>query len=468
MSLLLATGAFAQPQVTMEYESQFGQFGFYLPSSPPNQNPPTGFNGPTGVAFLTGERLVVADRGNRKLQSCSLEGECSWFGLDSSMGFRNQVGTFDLPHGVAVDPEMRIAVADEDNHALQLCDIAGECKYSGDQLTFDNKCSTSLGRWCLPQDVAYNAGGEVLGLDTGNSRIQVLRPSDLNVLRSYQVSEGSGPGQTSNPRGLSVDPEGRIIIADTGNHRIQVCVRPQSRNALECSVFGGMGSGAGKFSSPVGVEADRLGRIWVADTGNNRIQVCDRLGACRVFGGPGTGPFEFDAPSDVAVHPSGRVAVVDTNNSRIQLFTTEAAFSINAGMSDAWFNALTNGQGFLISAWPQLGQVFMAQFTFDTERPGPEVAAIVGGPGQRWVTALGPYDGATAVLSAELTRGGVLDSASPAPVQTQGYGTYTLVFSDCSHGTIVYDFPDLDLHGEIPIQRIVPDNAALCESLQSP
>ena len=40
-----------------------------------------------------------------------------------------------------------------------------------------------------------------------------------------------------------------------------------------------------------------------------------------------------------------------------------------------------------------------------------------------------------------------------------------LKFSDCSSGVATYDIPSLNLSGEVPIERIVQDNAALCESL---
>ena len=46
-------------------------------------------------------------------------------------------------------------------------------------------------------------------------------------------------------------------------------------------------------------------------------------------------------------------------------------------------------------------------------------------------------------------------------------GTYTVTFSDCMNGTIRYEFSALDLAGAIPITRVAPDNAALCEALQN-
>lgn len=464
LALMLPAVAQSAPQVTLEFESAFGEFGFYTPSFPANSIPPTGFSAPTGLDFFDAERLIIADRGNNKLQVCDLDGECRWLGNDGLGGLRNSAGVFDRPHGVEVGIDGLIAIADEDNHAVQRCDEFGTCRYSGDTATEDNRCRSSLGRWCLPQDVVFD-GNTILGLDTGNNRIQVLRLSDLFVLRVISLPEGSGAGEFQQPRGMALGPDGRLVIADTGNSRIQVC--DILSNQLDCSAFGGPGSRTGRFSSPVGIDVDAQGLIWVADTGNHRIQVCDADGACQAFGEPGTGPGQFDAPHDLAVHALGRVAVVDTNNNRIQLFRTEATgVAINAGMSDAWGSTETPGQGFFLTVLPNLRAMFLAHFTFDTARPADGVDAVLGDPGQRWVTALGPYSGNRAELEAELTFGGVFDALVPEPEQSAGYGRYTIEFADCMNALIRFEYTDAGLSGEIPIRRLTPDNAALCEALR--
>ena len=142
-------------------------------------------------------------------------------------------------------------------------------------------------------------------------------------------------------------------------------------------------------------------------------------------------------------------------------------FRINEALSDAWFNPMTNGQGFVIVVWEDISQVFLAWFTFDTERPPEDVVAILGDPGHRWTTAQGTYDGDTAVLDAYLSTGGVFDSAAP-PVVTgeEPMGTITIVWSGCDEGLLTYDFTDLGLLGQIPIRRIVLSKVPACEAAQ--
>jgi hypothetical protein len=120
----------------------------------------------------------------------------------------------------------------------------------------------------------------------------------------------------------------------------------------------------------------------------------------------------------------------------------------------------------LIAVFPEIKQLFLAWFTYDTERPPEDVIAHLGEPGHRWLTAQGPYEGDTANLTIFLTAGGVFDAATPPAVtDLDGYGTMKLEFAGCNAGLVTYSIPSLGLSGEIPIERIVLDNVALCETL---
>ena len=116
--------------------------------------------------------------------------------------------------------------------------------------------------------------------------------------------------------------------------------------------------------------------------------------------------------------------------------------------------------------FPEAKRVFLAWFTFDVERPPEDVMAMLGEPGHRWLTAQGPFSGDTATLDVFVTSGGVFDSPVPAVDPPVNDGTMTITWSDCESGLVEYEITSLGLSGEIPIERIVPDNVALCEALQ--
>ncbi len=143
---------------------------------------------------------------------------------------------------------------------------------------------------------------------------------------------------------------------------------------------------------------------------------------------------------------------------------TGDAIAINAGLNDSWFNPATAGQGFFITVFPDISSMFLAWFTYDTERPSGDVTANLGEPGHRWLTAFGSYSGGTAMLDIELTEGGVFDSATPEVTQSAD-GTIMVEFSDCENGMVTYDITSANVQGVVPIQRIALDNVPACEDL---
>jgi hypothetical protein len=140
-----------------------------------------------------------------------------------------------------------------------------------------------------------------------------------------------------------------------------------------------------------------------------------------------------------------------------------ASFSINPRLNDAWVFDDVPRQGFLFTVLPQSKLIFLAWFTFDTERPNASVTANLGEPGHRWLTALGPFDGTKALLDIEVTSGGIFDSDAILPGQAYD-GTIELEFADCRSGTFTYDIPSLGLSRTVAISRAVDENVAKCEA----
>ncbi len=152
-------------------------------------------------------------------------------------------------------------------------------------------------------------------------------------------------------------------------------------------------------------------------------------------------------------------------NGQSKLMTVEPdapLLQMNAGMNDAWYNKETNGQGFFITVFPDIGYVSLSWFTYDTVRPK-GVNANLGESGHRWLNALGAYSGNQAMMDITIASGGILDT--PTEITEVNDGTVVLNFTDCRNGTVEYDIPSINRHGMVPIQRVVEDNVALCEAL---
>ncbi len=150
----------------------------------------------------------------------------------------------------------------------------------------------------------------ILVADSELHRIQAF-DDDGNLLTAYG-SLGSGAGQFSNPQGLAVDRLGRVIVADQGNNRLVML----SFDGTEFSYLDTFEAG---FNAPSGLVVDSQDNLVVADTGNNRIAVLDPEGhLLSEFTEPNDGySGTFNAPRGVVVEPCGNLVVADTGNRRV-------------------------------------------------------------------------------------------------------------------------------------------------------
>lgn len=144
---------------------------------------------------------------------------------------------------------------------------------------------------------------------------------------------GNDPGEFDGPSGIdygmSSGGAGYLYVADTGNHRIQK-FRLDGSFVREWGSYGGS---EGEFIQPADV-AFGNGFIYVADMGNNRIQKFTNAGRfVRQWGGTGSAAGKFNHPTDIAVDLEGNVYVCDRGNNRVQKFTSNGAFIRQWGMS---------------------------------------------------------------------------------------------------------------------------------------
>jgi|GEM_PF-1256444 len=87
---------------------------------------------------------------------------------------------------------------------------------------------------------------------------------------SQFTGQGSSDGDLNFPLGIAVDGN-KVYVADSGNNRVQKF----SSSGVFLSKWGVYGSANGEFKTPSGVGVDGSGSVYVADSSNNRIQVFD-------------------------------------------------------------------------------------------------------------------------------------------------------------------------------------------------
>ncbi len=156
-------------------------------------------------------------------------------------------------------------------------------------------------------------------------------PASRTVVRQLGRPDEAGDDADHfrGPTGIAVDAAGRVYVADTGNHRIQVF----DDKGLFLATIGrtGMaGTGDDQFDRP-GRLAAADGLLYVADTGNHRALALDLgdLSAPKVLyrygqGRRGAADDELDAPLGLAVDASF-VYVADSGNCRVQVWRKRQA-----------------------------------------------------------------------------------------------------------------------------------------------
>jgi len=221
---------------------------------------------------------------------------------------------------------------------------------------------------------------------------------------------GTGPGRFIKQVGLAVDSEGNLYVADSGNHRIQ---KFDSEGGFIAEV-GSLGEGKGEFNEPWGVAVDSEGNLYVADTWNNRIQKFDHdLNFLSQWGQPASDlsnpkPYDFWGPRDVATDAEGNVWVADTGNSRVLKFTSDGTFLTALGEPGTETRQLRepvgieiapNGDVFVADAWNSRIQKFDSQFNPVAQFPMP--GWIPDDPSTKPYLALAP-DGS--IIASETAR----------------------------------------------------------------
>lgn len=138
------------------------------------------------------------------------------------------------------------------------------------------------------------------------------------------------------PSALAVDAHGTLYVADTGNHAIRRITPDGAVTTLAGDGTAGFRDGAAaqaRFHAPMGVAVDAGGRVFVADTWNDRIRVIEPDGQVRTLAGadrPGFhngwgGQARFDTPTALAVAGDGTLWVADTGNRALRRIDPDGA-----------------------------------------------------------------------------------------------------------------------------------------------
>ena len=227
--------------------------------------------------------------------------------------------------------------------------VDGRRFYSGDGM------NVNVAELNLPSSVKFDATGNMYIADAGNRRVRKVNASDsiINTIAGNGTSGFSGDddqavnaqfnlpvGQSAQPAGkVCLDPAGTYLyVADTDNHRVRRVhlasgiITTFAGNGTPGFAGDGAPATAASLNSPVDVDCDSAGNVYIADRDNHCVRkVTLSTGfISTVAGTGGSSGYEGDGgaataakfylPCGVFVDRStGRLFVADTFNSVVRV-----------------------------------------------------------------------------------------------------------------------------------------------------
>jgi DNA-binding beta-propeller fold protein YncE len=299
----------------------------------PAQKPPNGQLGqPRDVAIddQTGQ-IWVADAWNQRFQRFSSTGA-----FIGSYGFRGPGGPFNMnyPRSIAINPANRqIWVANERGHHIQVYNYPANNNASPTyvaQIGQIGNDDTDPGHFRWPVDIEFYQP------PTGNMRVVIGDRMAASVKIFDAVTRQEILMMEVPNHGTAVDPAtGNIYIVNPQNDRIEVWNQSGTQVMLSDGVtpfrFGSSGTNPGQFRDPVeGVISQ--GVLYVTDEGLSRVQAFDLQGNFLGRWGStfGDGSYDFRGPVGMDVDAAGRLYIADSANDRVQVYDPNTAKSQDA------------------------------------------------------------------------------------------------------------------------------------------
>lgn len=237
------------------------------------------FDHPNGLALDSNGNLYVTDLGNRRVQVFDRVGRFK------NLFYREGVGvsSFKSPAGIVVF-NRRIYVVDRETNILSEFTLGGDfltarphfewVKEKGGEAAAQehfiglNSVTTDKdgALYGLEGDRAITCDGKHIYL-ANIDRVQKLTIPELKVILEFG-QWGKALGEFRLPQGIAIGPEGKIFVADTLNNRIQIF----DRHGNFLGVIGRYGKGPGEFYHPTGIVVNDQEEVWVADYDNHRLQ----------------------------------------------------------------------------------------------------------------------------------------------------------------------------------------------------
>ncbi|CAF1444652.1 unnamed protein product [Rotaria magnacalcarata] len=267
---------------------------------------------------------------------------------NNTLGTWTQSLFVDINSKVYVAPYTKSNVLVWSNNSIDLTqNISGDWRWPlslfvtrNNDIYVDNGWSGGVEKWTANTNssvTVMTVSGQCSGLfvDSRNTvycsmrsrHIVVAGLNNNNLTQPVTVAGNGTYGEAAHmlnqPYGIFVDSELNLYVADCGNDRVQMFKRDNSSGT---TVAGKVIDLNYPLKCPVDVTLDANGYLFIVDRGNNRIIGSKRFGFYCVVGcleGRGSKPAQLYRPTTIAFDSYGNIFVSDVGNNRIQKFNLE-------------------------------------------------------------------------------------------------------------------------------------------------
>ena len=297
-------------------------------------------NNPMAIAVDSEDNIFVADR--HKISIFDKSGSfIRGFGRSGS-----DPGQFSRIKGLCIGKHGHLYVSEDDNNRVQIfeCSKPGEAQDHGagghiKVLTFRRPAYTIGPSSDKPVKVLSNIT-EPCGITTApNGDLYVVSKKGKKVLlyagHDFEFKEQldciyretSRDNEIVDPKGVTICEDGCLLL-NLKNEVVKVTI--EGDVIASVGKKGRRGKGESELDSPNGIALGRDGRVYVADSGNNRVQI---FNADLSYRSTGSLPDDLRRSDleKVAVNSHGSVYVTDTRNDCIHVFNEDGKFLFTFG-----------------------------------------------------------------------------------------------------------------------------------------
>jgi DNA-binding beta-propeller fold protein YncE len=279
------------------------------------------FSNPVGVAFGPDGNLYVADFDNGKLRVVDSSGTTST--LIAQSGFRR-------PFNLAFAKDGTLWVTtDDDKNGTHVPMQSGSVWRVDVHAKVATLVANAIG---MPRGIAPLADGRVALADYENHIIELLDPATgkVTVIAGARGVAGYADGagavaRFSSPYGMIQRADGKLVVADWGNNRLRVIGLDGTTTTFAGTGDAGFTEGAllaAQFSHPEAIAQDQNGNLYVTDTMNFRVRRVAN-GSVDTIAGDGTAGYidaddrlgaELYGLEGATVRPDGSMVYVGDGN----------------------------------------------------------------------------------------------------------------------------------------------------------